>query len=196
MSSGLEFLLKIEGDVTKFLLDVPDNFTFCGRMEGITALPQILDQVLGKVTPGKIETENRMGKSETFVDGNSVGDTVTRVQDDTSGATRGVEGQHGLNSNVESGSVEGLEHDLRHFFTVSLRIEGGFSEQDRVLLGGDTEFVIESVMPDLFHIIPVSNDTVLDGVLEGEDTTLGLSFVTEWRSEGARMKRTGATHPT
>jgi hypothetical protein len=33
-------------------------------------------------------------------------------------------------------------------------------------------------MPDLFHIIPVGNDTVFDGVLQGQDTTLGLSFVT------------------
>jgi hypothetical protein len=32
-----------------------------------------------------------MGESETFVDGNGVGDTITRVQDDTGGTTRSVE---------------------------------------------------------------------------------------------------------
>jgi hypothetical protein len=48
-----------------------------------------------------------------------------------------------------------------------------------VLLGSNTEFIIESVVPNLLHIIPVGDDTVLDGVLEGEDTTLRLSLVTE-----------------
>jgi len=61
-------------------------------VEGITTLSQVLDQVLGKITTGKIETEDGVGEGETFVDGDSVGDTVTRVQDDTSGTTGGVEG--------------------------------------------------------------------------------------------------------
>ena len=41
----------------------------------------------------------------------------------------------------------------------------------------DTEFVVEGVMPDLFHIIPVGYDAVLDGVLEGQYTALGLGLV-------------------
>ena len=39
-----------------------------------------------------------------------------------------------------------------------------------MLLGGDTEFIVEGVMPDLFHIVPVGNDTVFNGVLQSEDT--------------------------
>merc|ERR1719402_414852 len=34
-------------------------------------------------------------------------------------------------------------------------------------------------MPDLLHIIPVGDDSVLNGVLEGEDTPLGLGLVTD-----------------
>jgi hypothetical protein len=48
-----------------------------------------------------------------------------------------------------------------------------------VLLGGDTEFVVGGVVPDLFHVIPVGHDAVLDGVLEGEDTTLGPGLVAD-----------------
>merc|ERR1712154_145329 len=33
------------------------------------------------------------------------------------------------------------------------------------------------VMPDLLHVVPVGDDAVLDGVLEGEDSSLGLSLV-------------------
>merc|ERR1712042_221764 len=32
-------------------------------------------------------------------------------------------------------------------------------------------------MPDLLHVIPVSDDSVLNGVLEGEDTSLGLCLI-------------------
>ena len=43
-----------------------------------------------------------------------------------------------------------------------------------MLLRGHAELVVEGVVPDLLHIIPVGDDTVLDGVLQSEDTTLGL----------------------
>ena len=48
-----------------------------------------------------------------------------------------------------------------------------------MLLRGNTELVVEGVMPDLLHVVPVGNDTVLDGVLQGEDTPLGLGLVTD-----------------
>merc|ERR1712020_250019 len=32
-------------------------------------------------------------------------------------------------------------------------------------------------MPDLLHVIPVGDDAVLNGVLQGEDTSLGLGLV-------------------
>jgi hypothetical protein len=46
-----------------------------------------------------------------------------------------------------------------------------------VLLRGNTELIVEGVMPDLLHIIPVGDDSVLNGVLQGEDTSLGLSLI-------------------
>ena len=55
---GLKFLLEIEGNVAKLLLDVPGDFTFGGGVESITALSQILDQVFRKITSGKAETED------------------------------------------------------------------------------------------------------------------------------------------
>jgi hypothetical protein len=35
------------------------------------------------------------------------------------------------------------------------------------------------VVPDLLHVIPVLDDTVLDGVRDLEDTSLLLSLITE-----------------
>ena len=113
----------------------------------------------------------------TFIDGYCVCDTVSGVEYDTGGTTGGVEGEHGLDGDIHGGGIEGLEHDLRHLFPVGLGVEGGFSEQDGMLLGGYTELVVEGVMPDLLHIVPVCDDTVFNGVLQGEDTSLALGLV-------------------
>src|ERR1700722_7510254 len=84
-----------------------------------------------------------------------------------------------LDGHIHGGGVEGLEHDLSYFLSVGLGVEGSLSQEDGVLLRGNAELVVEGVMPDLLHVVPVGDDTVLDGVLEGKYTTLGLSLVTD-----------------
>merc|ERR1712020_85251 len=120
-----------------------------------------------------------MGKSITLIDGDSVGDTITRVHDDTSGTSRGIKGEDSLDGNIHGGHVECLKHDLGHLLTVGLGVEGSLSQEDGLLLGGNTELVVEGVVPDLLHIVPVSDDSVLNGILQGEDTSLGLGLVTD-----------------
>merc|ERR1712140_48098 len=120
-----------------------------------------------------------MGEGITFIDWDTVGDTISRVHDNTSGTARGIEGEDSLDGNIHGGHVEGLEHDLGHLLTVSLGVKGSLSQKDGLLLGGNTELVEECVMPDLLHVIPVGDDSVLNGVLQGEDTPLGLGLVTD-----------------
>ena len=118
-----------------------------------------------------------MGQGVTLVDGYGVGDTIAGVEHNTGRTTRCVQGQHSLDGDVHGGSVEGLEHDLCHLLTVSLGVKWGLGKKDGMLLGGYAELVVESVMPDLLHIVPVGDDAVLNGVLQREDTTLGLRLV-------------------
>ncbi len=87
-------------------------------------------------------------------------------------------GKDGLDGDVEGGCVEGLEDDLGHLLTIGLGVDGSFGEEDGVLLGSNTELVVEGVMPDLLHVIPVGDDTVLDGISQGQDTTLRLCLIT------------------
>jgi len=47
-----------------------------------------------------------------------------------------------------------------------------------VLLGTHTEFAIESVMPDLLHIIPVNNDAVFNGLLNLQNAAFALCLLT------------------
>ncbi|KAL2296269.1 hypothetical protein Nmel_018569, partial [Mimus melanotis] len=94
------------------------------------------------------------------------------------GAAGGVEGEHGLDGDVHGGDIEGFEHDLSHLLPVGLGVEGCLGEQGWVLLGGHTQLIVEGVVPDLLHVIPVGDDAVLDGVLEREDPPLALRLVT------------------
>merc|ERR1712044_32200 len=126
----------------------------------------------------QVKTDNGVGESVTLVDGDTVGDTVTGVHDDTGGTSGGVQGEDSLDGDVHGGHVEGLEHDLGHLLTVGLGVEGSLSQKDGLLLGGNTELIVEGVVPDLLHVIPVGDDSVLNGVLQGEDTPLGLGLVT------------------
>jgi len=179
--SSSHLLLKVKGDVAELLLDVTNDFSFgCGG-ERVTALRQDLHQVVGKITSSEIQTKDGVWQGVTFVDGDSVRDTITRVQHDTGGTTGSVERQDGLDSHVHGRCVEGLEHDLGHFLAVSLGVEGSLSEEDRVFLRGNAQLIVESVMPDLLHVVPVGDNTVLDRVFDSQDTTLGLSLITDVR---------------
>merc|ERR1719213_1028134 len=108
-SSSGHLLLEVKGDVAELLLDVTDNLALSGGGEGVASLGEDLHQVVSEVTAGKVETEDGVGKGITLVDGNSVGDTITRVEDDTSGTARGVQGEDSLDGNIHGGGVEGLK---------------------------------------------------------------------------------------
>merc|ERR1712102_62971 len=159
-SSGGHLLLKVKGNIAELFLDVTDNLTLSGGGERVTTLSEDLHEVVGELTASQVQTKDGVGESITLIDGDIVGDTIAGVHDHTSGTTGGIEGEDGLDGNIHGGHVEGLEHDLSHLLTVSLGVEGSLSEEDRLFLGGNTEFIVEGVMPDLLHIIPVGDDTV------------------------------------
>merc|ERR1711881_589111 len=86
-------------------------------------------------------------------------------------------GENSLDGNIHGGHVECLKHNLGHLLTVCLGVEGSLSKEDGLFLRGNTELIVEGVVPDLLHIIPVGDDSVLNGVFEGKDTSLGLSLI-------------------
>merc|ERR1711994_1088964 len=176
-SSSGHLLLKVKSNIAKLLLDVTDNLPLSSGGERVATLSQDLHEVVGELTASQVQAEDGMGESITLIDGNSVGDTISRVHDNTSGTARGIKGQDSLDGNIHGRHVEGLEHDLGHLLTVSLRVERSFSEEDRLFLRGNAELIVESVMPDLFHVIPVGDDAMLNRVLEGKDTSLGLGLI-------------------
>ena len=48
-----------------------------------------------------------------------------------------------------------------------------------MLLGGYPKLVIESVVQELLHIVPVGDDAALDRATDGENAALGLGCVAD-----------------
>merc|ERR1711892_1329461 len=108
-SSSGHLLPEVKGNIAKLLLDVTDNLPLSSGGERVATLSQDLHEVVGQLTASQVETDNGVGEGITFINGDTVGDTVTRVHDDTGGTTRGVQGEHSLDGNIHGGAVEGLK---------------------------------------------------------------------------------------
>merc|ERR1719154_546347 len=176
-SSSGHLLLEVKSNIAELLLDVTDNLTLSSGGERVATLSEDLHQVVGEFTSSKVKTDDGMGKSITFIDWDTMGNTISRVHDNTSGTSRSVKREDSLDCNIHGGHVEGLEHDLGHLLTVSLWVEGSLCEEDGLFLRGNTELIVEGMVPYLLHVIPVGDDSVLNGIFEGKDTSLGLSLI-------------------
>jgi hypothetical protein len=179
VGSGFHLGVEVEGNIAKLFLDVTDDFSLGSGGESITSLGEDLHEVVSEITSSQVQSHDGVGEGITFVDGDGVADTITDVKNDSGGTSRSVKGKYGLDGNIHGGAVESLEHDLGHLFSVGLRVQWGLSEENGVLFRGNSKLIVKGMMPDLFHIVPVGNNTVFNGVFEGQDTSLGLSFITD-----------------
>merc|ERR1719348_2666887 len=108
-SSGGHLLFEVKSNIAELLLDVTDDLTLSSSGERIATLSEDLHQAVGELTSSKVKTDDGMGKGITFIDRDTVGHTITRVHDDTSGTARGIEGEDSLDGNIHGGHVEGLK---------------------------------------------------------------------------------------
>merc|ERR1719232_997660 len=98
-SSG-SFLVVVESDEADLLLDGLDNLELSRRGERLTDLEKELLSVVGEDATSNLHLLNSVGNGEAFEDGDSVRDTIARVDNETSRTTSGVEGHDGLDGNV------------------------------------------------------------------------------------------------
>jgi len=66
---------------------------------------------------------------------------------------------------------------LSHALTIGLWVQRRLCQQNRMFFRRNTQLVVESVVPNSLHVVPIRHDAVLDRVLEGQDTTLSLRFI-------------------
>ena len=78
-SSGGHLLLEVKSNIAELLLDVSDDLTFSGGSEAVASFGEDLHEIVSKVTASQVQPEDGMGQSITFIDGDSVGDTITMI---------------------------------------------------------------------------------------------------------------------
>jgi len=83
----LHLLLEVESNVAELLLDVADDFALGSGSERVAALSQDLHEVVSQITASEIQTHDGVGESVALVDGHGVGDTISRIEHDTSSAS-------------------------------------------------------------------------------------------------------------
>ena len=180
--TGFSFIsLNVEGDESGLFLNGSNNLVPCG----FTTL--LLDTIGGKevnevVGNGSTSDEvlvNGVWNGETFIDWDSMGNTISRINDATGSSTVGVEGKDGLDGNVHTGNLESFEHELGHLLSVGFWVHWGLSKENVVLGGIDSELVGEAVLPDFLHLGPVGNDTGLNWVGKLKDTSHLLGLITD-----------------
>ena len=59
-----------------------------------------LDEVLGEIPSSEVESLDGVRERKTFVDGNGVGDSISRVKDDSCGPSGGVEGEDSCDNEI------------------------------------------------------------------------------------------------
>mgnify|MGYP006095576569 FL=1 len=180
--AGFSFVgLEVEGDESGLFLNGSNNLVPCGFTTLLldTVGGEEGDEVVGNGSSGDEVLVNGVRNGETFIDWDSVGNTISRIDDATGSSTVGVEGKDGLDGNVHTGNLESLEHELGHLLSVGFWVHWGLSKENVVLGGIDSELVGEAVLPDLLHLGPVGNDTGLDWVGKLEDTSHFLGLITD-----------------
>merc|ERR1711923_223792 len=78
-SSSSHLLLKVKGNIAELLLDVTNNLALSSGGERVAPLGEDLHEVVGQLTASQVKTKNSMGQSITFIDGDSVGNTITGI---------------------------------------------------------------------------------------------------------------------
>ena len=173
------FLIEVLGDVTNLFLDTL-NEEHLGGIEALTSMvKKELLKPLSKDTSSDFNLTDGVDNGVTFVNGYGIGNTITRVDNETSASSISVETQDGLWGNVAISHLEVLEHGSDHPFSVFQWVSWSIGKENTLGLGWEhSELVLEGMMPDSFHIFPRLNDTVDNRVIELKGTSLLIGLVT------------------
>mmetsp|Transcript_36969 Transcript_36969/g.86650 ORF Transcript_36969/g.86650 Transcript_36969/m.86650 type:complete len:383 (-) Transcript_36969:71-1219(-) len=178
LSRGLHLSIEVRRDVAQLLLHVAHDFSLRGGGEGVASLGEDLHEVLCQVTASQVKTQDGMGQCIALVDWHGVRHTIAAIHHNAGGASTGIQRKHSLDGHIHGRHVEGLEHDLGHALSVGLWVQGRLSQQHWVLLWRDSQLIVERVVPNLLHVVPVGHNAVLDWVLQRQHTALALRLIT------------------
>lgn len=151
---------------------------------------QLLDKV-GDIPSGNGDMLDSRADNIPFSHRDHVGDTITRINDRTCQRSighlvarpRGRQRQHCLHCNVQSLDVETLKHDLCRILSVLGRIERRLSKHEVVVFRFSTEILEDALLPESFHVIPVFDQAMTDGLVDLVGFGVGIGFVADEKVE-------------
>lgn len=136
--------------------------------------------MLSHVSTANIDTLNSVVDGIAFEDGRAMAAAVTGIENQSGRVTARIQTQHSLLLEEDLGRAELLEEDVCRLRSIVVRVERWLSKKDGMLLGRHLQLV-EYVAPKLLHIIPISDDTVLDGIVQFENALELVSRLTNER---------------
>lgn len=153
------------------LFDPLHDFELGSSVEDVASPPQQELQVLRDIASAKVYSLYRIVDGEAFKDWAGMANTVSAIQDDARRLTTSVQTEHGLLLEEYLRRAKLLKEDVCSFHSITVWIERWLCQKNGVLLGGDLQFV-EDMSPKLLHIIPVLNDSVLNWIVEFENSSV------------------------
>ena len=77
-------LLKVQGNIAQFLLDVVSDLPLGSGAEAIANLGKDLHEVVGQVLASQVQMQNGVREGVALIDGHHVGDPISRAHDNAS----------------------------------------------------------------------------------------------------------------
>jgi hypothetical protein len=105
------FFIEIKSNVAFFFFDSSNNLEFSRTLESLTGFHQDFGEMRSKISTSEVVSHDSVWKRITFIDWDSVSYSITRINDHTSGSTRGIEGKDSLDRDIELWDTESLEED-------------------------------------------------------------------------------------
>jgi hypothetical protein len=105
------FFIEIKSNVAFFFFDSSNNLEFSRTLESLTGFHQDFGKMRSKISTSEVVSHDSVWKRITFIDWDSVSNSITRINDHTSGSTGGIEGKDSLDRDIELWDTESLEED-------------------------------------------------------------------------------------
>ena len=151
---------QIVGDVAELFFDLSDCLKVGGTIESVATAKKESNEVAGYIAAGHVKAARKVVENGRFVDRDDVSDAITRVDNYSGRQALRVKSKDCLNGNIDATEVVSVEHDLAHALAVLEWVHGRFRQKDLAAGCVYLEFLIESEVPEMLHVIPFLYDAV------------------------------------
>ena len=127
--------------------------------------------MLCHVSASQINSLNGIANGETLEYWTAVAHAIAAIENDTRCLTPRVQTKHGLLLEEDLWRAKLFEKDVCGFHTITVWVQWWLCEEDWMLLSRHLE-LIEDVTPQLLHIVPVLNNSVLNWIVEFQDPSV------------------------